>query len=519
MGTSNSNKRVRDFTNTGFALFSYTANVSLIVNKRYYKGMSANSIKTNGLVIGIGAAIIVALIVVSQWFWPILDKKTTFKPVKADVSEYMLDNGMKVIVREDHRFPVVVSQIWYKVGSSYEYNGITGISHVLEHMMFKGTAAHPAGEFSKIIAENGGRENAFTGRDYTAYFQQLEKSRLQVSFELEADRMRNLTLSPEEFAKEVNVVMEERRLRTEDNPEALTDERFTAAAFQTSAYHNPVIGWMSDLENMTADDLKAWYQKWYAPNNATLVVVGDVKPGEVLALAKQYFGVVPSGNVATVKPSIEVEQEGVRRIVVKRPARVPYLVMGYQVPVMATATEKWEPYALEVLAGILSGDDSARLPANIVKGEQLAVSATASYDFAARLQSLFSFSAVPSPSHDVNAVEQAIYKEIDRLKHELVSKEELARVKTQVVASDVYEKDSIFYQAMLIGMLETIGLDWKLMDEYVEMIQSVTAEQVQQVAKKYLVQDRMTLAVLEPLPMKDKPSSAEAGGPVGDIRH
>ncbi len=191
--------------------------------------------------------------------------------------ETTLDNGLRVIVKEDHRAPVMVSQVWYKVGSSYENDGITGVSHVLEHMMFKGTPKRPAGEFSRIIAANGGRENAFTGQDYTAYFQQMEKSRLKVSFELEADRMRNLLLQPAEFAKEIKVVMEERRLRTDDEPQSLTQEQFTAAAFVNSPYRHPIIGWMDDLENLRTEDLREWYQKWYAPNNATVVVVGDVQ--------------------------------------------------------------------------------------------------------------------------------------------------------------------------------------------------------------------------------------------------
>ncbi len=225
---------------------------------------------------------------------------------KPQIFESTLDNGLKILVKPDHRAPVVVAQIWYKVGSSYEVGGSTGLSHVLEHMMFKGTAKLAPGKFSKVIAENGGRENAFTGKDYTAYFQQLEKSRLSVSFELEADRMRNLTLPEEEFSKELPVVMEERRLRTEDKPRSLTYEQFSAAAHISSPYHHPIIGWMNDLENMKVADLRAWYQKWYAPNNATLIVVGDVKPDEVFALAKKHYGPLKrSENIPALKPRIE----------------------------------------------------------------------------------------------------------------------------------------------------------------------------------------------------------------------
>ena len=240
------------------------------------------------------------------------------------VSEFQLDNGLKLIVKEDHRAPVVVSQVWYKVGSSYEYNGITGISHQLEHMMFKGTENLGPNEFSQIIAANGGRENAFTGRDYTAYFQTLEKDRLEVSFRLEAERMRKLVIDEAELIKEHEVVAEERRMRTEDNPQALVREAFNAAAFVNSPYHHPVIGWMSDIKHYEVDDLRDWYQKWYAPNNATVVIVGDVDPDAVYALAKQYFGPLKPETTAIVKPQIEVEQRGMRTVEVRGLNRIFY---------------------------------------------------------------------------------------------------------------------------------------------------------------------------------------------------
>ena len=229
------------------------------------------------------------------------------------VHEYVLDNGLKLMVKEEHRAPVVVSQVWYKVGASYEHDGITGISHVLEHMMFKGTDTHPPGEFSRIIAANGGRENAFTSADYTAYFQQLERSRLRISFELEADRMHHLVLTVEAFAKEIRVVMEERRLRTEDKPTALTHERAMSVAFQTSSYRHPTIGWMADLEALTVEDLRAWYEAWYAPNNAIVVVVGDVDAKAVRELADKYFGPLPPGKPVLPVLRPEVAQDGMKR--------------------------------------------------------------------------------------------------------------------------------------------------------------------------------------------------------------
>ncbi|RMG55212.1 MAG: insulinase family protein, partial [Gammaproteobacteria bacterium] len=261
------------------------------------------------------------------------------------IHQYRLRNGMQVIVREDHRAPVVQSMVWYRVGSSFEHSGITGISHVLEHMMFKGTKRYPGGSFSRIISENGGQENAFTSYDYTAYYQYLAADRLEVALKLEADRMRNLTLAEKDFLKEVEVVKEERRLRTEDNPDALTLERFLATAWMNGPYHNPVIGWMTDLDSLTIEDLKDWYRRWYAPNNAILVVVGDVDPTRVLALARRYFGVLPAEPLSTPKPRTEVEQHGERRITVHAPAEVPYLIMGWKAPHLdPKRIDDWEPY-------------------------------------------------------------------------------------------------------------------------------------------------------------------------------
>ncbi|NOX75230.1 MAG: insulinase family protein [Gammaproteobacteria bacterium] len=415
-----------------------------------------------------------------------------------DVHEYQLANGLKIIVKEDHRAPVVVSQIWYKVGSSYESNGTTGVAHVLEHMMFKGTDKLGPGEFSRIISANGGRENAFTGQDYTAYFQQLEKSRLPISFELEADRMANLNLRAEDFAKEVKVVMEERRMRTDDKPTSLTFEHFAATAFVNSPYHHPIIGWMDDLQNMTVDDMRDWYQRWYTPNNATLVVAGDVDPQVVFELAKKTYGAVQARPVPALKPQVEFEQRGIRHIVVKAPAQVPYFIMGYKTPVVKTAELDWEPYALDMLVSVLDAGESSRFANELVRGQQVATSVSAGYDLYSRLDDLLLFDGTPAKGKTVEDLEQAIRAQIEKLKTEPVAQNELDRIKAQVVASKVYEKDSIFYQAMQIGTLETVGLDWRLMDSYVDRLRAVTPEQVQAVAKKYLIDDHLTIGVLEP---------------------
>ena len=424
--------------------------------------------------------------------------------VFADVSEYLMTNGLKLIVKPDHRAPVAVTQVWYKVGSSYEYNGITGISHQLEHMMFKGTENLAPNEFSRIIAANGGRENAFTGRDYTAYFQTMEADRLEVSFQLEAERMRKLIIDEKELIKEREVVAEERRMRTEDNPIAMTREAFNATAFVNSPYHHPIVGWMSDINHYEAEDLREWYQKWYAPNNATIVVAGDVDAEAVYKLAEKYFGKLTREVIAVVKPQIEVPQLGIRKVIVQTPAKLPYLMMGWKVPVVKTADASWEPYALEMLAGILDGGASARFSRELVRGKEIATSIGAGYGLFSRLDDLFIVAGTPTKVHTVSELQQAVKQQIEMLKTELVKEQELTRIKAQVVANKTYERDSVFYQAMQIGMLETIGLDWRLSEEYVKNIDAVTAQQVQAVARKYFIDKTLTVAELLPQPIGDK---------------
>jgi len=430
----------------------------------------------------------------------------------APVHEFTLDNGLKILVREDHRAPVVVSQIWYKVGSSYEPSGLTGISHLLEHLMFKGTPEVPGGEFSRLIAANGGDQNAFTSRDFTAYFQTLEKDRLELSFRLEADRMRHLLLKPEDVTKEAQVVAEERRLRTDDQPEDLTQEQFYAAAYVTSPYRQPIIGWMQDIQTLRPDDLKRWYTQWYAPNNATLVVVGDVNPAQVRELAVKHFGPLPPSDLIPPKPAAEIPQQGERRIVVKTPAEVPSVLLGYKVPTMKTAAEDWEPYALAVLDGILDSGNSGRISRNLIRGAQVAAAASTGYSPTARLEELFVLTGNPAPGRSSTELEQALRAEVARLREELVQPDELARVVAQVVASDVYQQDSLFYQGMRLGTLETVGLGWNRLDDYVQRIQAVTPEQVRAVARNYLIDDRLTVATLEPLPMDDHRPSAPGVG-------
>lgn len=417
------------------------------------------------------------------------------------VSEFNLDNGLKVLVQEDHRAPVVISQIWYKVGSSSEFSGITGVSHVLEHMMFKGTPEVPSGEFASIIAENGGQQNAFTSRDYTGYYQYLGADRLEIALKLEADRMRNLLLPADEFIKEVNVVKEERMMRTEDNPGALTLERFGAVAYLNSPYRNPPIGWLEDLDSLKVSDLKDWYDAWYRPNNATLVVVGDVKAEDVHQLAKKYFGEIEAGEIPELKPRKETRQRGERRIQVRAPAKLPYVLMGYPVPSLATAepAEQWEVYALDVMSSVLDGGGGSRFTRDLIRGDEVAASAGAGYSLSYKYQTLFLFDGKPAKGRTIEEVEAALLAQIERIKTEPVEQDELDRIKTQVITGEIYQQDSIQHQANQLGVLETVGLGWQLSRQYADKIRAVTPVQIMKVAKKYLLIENRTVANLIPL--------------------
>ena len=424
-------------------------------------------------------------------------------PVSAETLEQTLTNGLRVIVKTDRRAPVVVSQVWYRAGSMDESYGTTGVAHVLEHMMFKGTKDVPAGEFSKRIAAAGGRENAFTSRDHTAYFQTLQKDRLELALKLEADRMANLTLSADEFAKEINVVMEERRMRTEDNPQAKLYEALMATAYQSHPYRHPVIGWMDDLKHMTVADARRWYENWYTPNNATLVVAGDVEPAQVFAWANQYFGSIPSRALPERKPQQEPVQIGEKQVSIKAPAKLPVVALVWQAPHLIDPVHDSDPYALEILAGVLDGHASARLNQSLVRDKQIATEVSAGYDPISRGPGMFSVDASPVEGQSVAVVQAALKEEIARVVKDGVSESELGRVKAQVLAGQVYQQDSVFYQAMLIGEWTTAGLDYAARELRYAKLKAVTAEQLREVARKYLVDDRLTVAVLDPQPLPE----------------
>ncbi len=430
-------------------------------------------------------------------------------------NEFKLDNGLKIIVREDHRAPVVVVQVWYLTGGMDEFNGTSGVAHVLEHMMFKGTNDVPAGQFSKTISANAGKDNAFTNRDYTTYFEQLRNDKLELALKLDADRMVNLNITDEEFAKEIRVVMEERRLRTEDKAHSIVYEQLLANVYNAHPYGRPVIGFMNDLENMKAADARAWYKTWYAPNNATLVIAGDVDSNEVLTLAQKYFGPLKAQTLPERKPQTEPEQLGIKRIIVKAAAQLPYLAMAYHAPVLRDAAKDWEPYALQILVGILDGNESARLNKQLVRDSRIASQAGAGYDAIERGPGMLLIDGTPSDGKTVAELETAIREQLDKIKSEGVTQEELQRVKSQIIAGQVFGLDSMFGQAMQIGRTENAGFSWRHLDVMLEKLKTVTTDQVKQVAEKYIQDDHLTVAVLDPQPVdRVKPREALPG-----VRH
>ncbi len=429
-------------------------------------------------------ALIIVLITISSQ--PAFAKK---------VEEFVLLNGLKIIAMEDHKAPTVTFQVWYKVGARNEATGKTGLSHLLEHLMFKGTTNYGKGEFSKIVAKNGGNENAFTGRDYTAYFEVFASDRIHLSLELESDRMANLLIDEKEFQLERNVVKEERRLRTEDEPTSLVEEELYAIAFKVHPYHSPIIGWMSDIDSITRNDLYSHYKKYYIPNNATIVVVGDFDTSTLIPKLKEYFEKIPKGE-APAKISIkEPEQLGERRVTLHKEAQLPFVFIGYHAPNIGSKDE----FALEVISNILSSGKSSRLYQDIVYEKQLALYAGGNYERISADPSLFYFYGGLKPGKTTKELEDALYAEIERLKAEPVSDRELQKAKNQVEASFIFAQDSIFYQAMQIGQIETIGVGYKYLDTYPDNIRRVTKDDIMRVAKAYFTEKNRTVGILIPV--------------------
>ena len=434
--------------------------------------------------------------------------------------QFTLANGMTLIVQPDRRAPTAVQMVWVRVGSMDEVDGTSGVAHALEHMMFKGTKSIKPGEFSRRVAQLGGQENAFTTRDYTGYYQQIPVGSLEQVMKLESDRFANNQWPDDEFKREIEVVKEERRLRTEDQPRALLGEQQNAAVFTASPYHRPVVGWMSDLDAMTPDDAREFHKRWYVPANAVLVVAGDVDIAKVRALAEKYYGGIPSRAVPSRKPRVEPAQRGIRRLEFKAPAEQAYVSLAYRVPQLAniddTNSDSW---ALVVLSAVLDGYAGARLDRALTQGpDRVADSAGAYSGFIGRGPQLFVLDGVPSQGKSAEAVEAALRAQVARIAKDGVGEAELARVKTQWVASETYKRDSVMAQARELGSNWVQGLPLDASERIVARLQAVTAAQVQAVAAKYFGDDQLTVATLHPLPPEAKPRGRGFAAPAGELR-
>jgi len=442
----------------------------------------------------------------------------------AQVQQYTLANGMQVIVKPDRRAPTAVHMLWVRVGSIDEVDGTSGVAHALEHMMFKGSKTVPPGAFSRQIAALGGQENAFTSHDYTGYYQQIPAHRLAEVMQLEADRFANNHWPDEEFTKEIEVVKEERRMRTEDQPRATLFEQLMAATFVASPYHRPVVGWMNDLDAMTADDVRQFHRQWYMPRNAAVVVVGDVEPEAVRTLAEKTYGTIPDRPVPVRKPRLEPEQKGLRRIHVKAPAEQAYVALAFRIPRLARLenmqSSDHDALALLTLSAVLSGYNGARLERALIQdsGEagRIADSADSTAWITGRGPALFLLSGVPAEGKTATHVEQALRAEIARIAKEGIAAHELERVKAQWAASTIYARDSLHAQASDLGNNWVLELPLDADDRMLQLLRAVTAEQVQKVAAQYFGDDQLTIATLLPQPLDTQAKRAPS---IGSFRH
>ncbi len=412
--------------------------------------------------------------------------------------ETTLKNGLKVIIREDHRAPMVMTQIWYKVGSADESGNTLGISHVLEHMMFKGTSKVPNDEFTRISRIYGGSINAATFTNYTNYYQLYPKAYFPMALELEADRMSNLLLRQQDFEPEIKVVMEERRQRTEDNPRSRAFERFKWISYPTSHYRQPVIGHMKTLNNIQLNDVKQWYKTWYTPNNAILVIVGDVESEQALLQVQKYFADTPSRATPQRNDVHEFEHLGYRHMEINTDVQVPNLYMTWNVKSLASAINPQDAYALTIIRSLLDSGISSRLQDRLVRDRKLLTSVSVSYDPYNRGDSLFSISALPANGVSFEDAQKAIQAEVDALKTEDIPKHELERITTRFVSNLIYNQDNIAGQAKMIGNLEVNGLSYRLMDELPKYYENVSMSDIQRVANSYFIRENLSTLYLAP---------------------
>ena len=406
-----------------------------------------------------------------------------------------LDNGLRVLLLEDHRSPIVTVQMWYRVGSRNELRGATGIAHFLEHLMFRGTAKYGPGAFARLVERNGGQDNAFTSQDVTSYYVNIAADRLDLVLDLESDRMHNLQLDPKIIASEREVVIEERRTRTEDDPGGALGEEVSALAFRAHSYGQPIIGWMLDIRRITPDEIRSFYKTYYVPNNAILVAAGDFKAAEVMTKVKAAFGPIPRGAAPPPVLAVEPPQNGERRVIVQKPAQLPIVYIGYPVPHHASA----DAPALEVLSVILAGGRSSRLYRDLVHERQLALEAGGDYSYFSIDPSLFWFWATPLPGQTAETLEKELLGQMQRLSREPVSDVELTRAKNQIEASFVFQEDSIHRRASLLARFELIG-GYAQKDKYLDLIRAVTAADLQRVARAYFQDEKKNVGILLPKP-------------------
>jgi zinc protease len=411
----------------------------------------------------------------------------------AQVSEIRLANGLHVLLLPNNKAPVVSVQVWYKVGSIDESLGQSGLAHLTEHLMFRGTLKYGPKQFSRIIQKNGGQDNAFTGRDYTAYFENMAFDRLAIALDLESDRMTGLAVDNEKFFIERNVVQEERRLRIKDDPSASLFEEVIAAAFKSHPYQRPITGWMEDLEGLRPLDFLAFYRTFYQPGNATLIVAGDFDKNTLIPLIENTFGRIPPGTQITTLPLKEPPQEADKRVVLRREAQLPFLVLAYHVP----SFPHLDSFPLEVMSQILAGGKSSRMHEKIVYQEQKALDAGADYAFASRDPFLFFLYAQAMPGQAPDQIEERLFQELEAWEKAPPTEEEIERAKNQIEASFIFAQDSIFYQANLLGKYQTLG-SWKDLNKFLPGIRTVQRSDLARVYQTYFKDQTKTVGVLIP---------------------
>jgi zinc protease len=426
-------------------------------------------------------------------------------PAQERPQQFTLPNGLTLIVKPDRRAPTAVHMLYVRVGAMDEVDGTTGVAHVLEHMLFKGTRTTKPGEFSRLVAALGGRENAFTTRDVTGYFQQIPANKLEDVIRLEADRFANNQWPDDEFKRELEVVKEERRSRTEDSPRSLLFEQLSAVVYQASPYRRPVVGWMNDLEAMTPQDAREFYRRWYVPANAAVIVAGDVDPAQVRRMVEKHYGSIPARAVPPRKPREEPQQNGIRRMEFKAPADQSYVALAFKVPQLRSfdkTPENDDALALTVLSAVLDGYDGARLDRALTRGpDRVADSVDAGYGLWGRGPQLFTLTGVPAAGKTPEQVEAALREQVARVAREGVTEAELQRVKTRWIAGEIYKLDSVMGQARELGSAWVMGLPLDSDARLMARLREVTADQVKSVAARYFGDDQLSVGILRPLPV------------------